>query len=78
MGKCEAPIREVRFIIEEELTHCYVAVDALGDCPLGVKGWHHKAFGKSKSAVDILNGKDFPEHVLWPQEAPPDRGQKER
>jgi hypothetical protein len=73
MGKCESHIRQVRFVIEDELTHCYVAVEAIGDCPLGVQGWHYKAFGKSQSAVDILQG-DFKNHVLWPQEAPPDRG----
>lgn len=70
MGKCTSAIREVRFVIEDELTQCYVLTDAIGDCPMGVQGWHHKTFPASKSAKDILEGPDFPDYVLWAQEAP--------
>lgn len=72
MGKCSSTIREVRFVIEDELTHCYVRVAAAGDCPLGVQGWHHKAFPASENAVDILKSRDFIDHLLWGQEAPDD------
>lgn len=70
MGKCVSAIREVRFVIEDELTRCYVLTDAIGDCPVGVQGWHHKTFPASKSAKDILASQDFTEYVLWAQEAP--------
>lgn len=70
MSYAGSVIREMRFVIEDELTHVYVAVDALGDCPLGVQGWHYKVFPASKSAVDILRSPDFSDHLLWPQEAP--------
>jgi hypothetical protein len=70
MGKCDSYVREVRFVIEDELTHCYVMVDAGGDCPIGVQGCHHKAFGKSMAIIDILQSKDFGDYLLWGLEAP--------
>lgn len=60
---------ELRFIYEEELTQVYAMIRAIGDCPIGVQGWHHKTFHKSKSAVDILK-EDIAESVLWPLAAP--------
>lgn len=69
MGKCSSRVREVRFIFEDELTHCYAAIEAEGDCPLGVQGWHHKVFGASVNAVEILTNR-FNDHLLWAQEAP--------
>jgi hypothetical protein len=68
VGKCLTIIKKVLFVIEPELTHCYVAVDAEGDCPLGVQGWHHKTFPASMSALDILKG-DF-DYLMWPLDAP--------
>lgn len=65
--------RETRFIYEEELTQCYVYLDAYNDVPLGVQGWHHKTFPKTKSAVDILTGMTKDSPILWPQSAPPQR-----
>ncbi len=76
MGRCQAVIREVRFVIEGELTHCYVAVDAAGDCPISVQGWHHKAFPASKSAKDILESKDFQDYLLWDLGAPDRRSDR--
>jgi len=69
MGKCSSIIKEVRFVIEDELTHCYVLIDAVGDCPLGVQGWHHKVFPASVPAIAIFQ-KHFDDHLLWGQEAP--------
>lgn len=74
MSYASMKYREIRFVIEDELTHCYVHIEALGDCPLGVQGWHHKAFGASKSVADIVaqafGSADAP--VLWGQEPPTD------
>ena len=75
MGKAGTIYREVRFVIEEELTHCYVRMDATGDAPLGVQGWHHKAFGASKSIQDIVASFSTDSPVLWAQEAPDDDAQ---
>ncbi len=69
MGKCSAIIKEVRFVIEDELTQAYVACDAIGDCPIGVQGWHHKTFPASKSIIDIVKD-DISGFLLWSQEAP--------
>ena len=64
--------RELRFVIEDELTQVYVAIEALGDCPLNVQGWHHKTFPASMNVMQIMEavfgGKDSP--VLWPLNAP--------
>lgn len=62
--------REVRFVIEDELTQVYVYIEALGDCPLGVQGWHHKAFPASRSIQDIVATLGTDDPVLWSQEAP--------
>lgn len=72
MGKAGVLYKEIRFVIEDELTQVYVHCEALGDCPIGVQGWHHKTFPKSKSALDIMNAwaKGDEDPVLWSQEAP--------
>lgn len=66
-------IREWRFIIEDELTQVYVHLEAWGDCPIGVQGWHHKTYPKSKSVQDILIEACKEGVVLWPQAAPESR-----
>jgi hypothetical protein len=68
MGKCESIVKKVLFVIDEDLTHCYVAVEARGDCPMGVQGWHHKSFPANVPAIDILQG-DF-DFLMWGLEAP--------
>jgi hypothetical protein len=70
MANSTSTIREVRFVIDDELTHCYVLCEAGGDSPLGVQGWHHKTFPASKSVTDILQSGEFKDHILWGQEAP--------
>lgn len=73
MGKCETYVRKVLFVLYDELTEVYVAVDAVADCPMGVQGWHHKTFPASKSMLDILQGlKDgtVENYLLWPLDAP--------
>ena len=69
MGKCKSIIRELRFVIEDDLTQCYVFVEAVGDCPLGVQGWHHKTFSAKVPITKILEA-DFDDYILWAQEAP--------
>ena len=71
MAKCDALYTEIRFTFPEGLTHCYVLIEARGDCPLGVAGWHHKAFPATVNVVEILNGiatGDAPH--LWDHGAP--------
>ena len=68
MGAASSKIHEVRFVIRDDYTECYVAVEAIGDCPIGVQGWHYKVFGKDLSVQDIL-AKHF-DFLLWPLKAP--------
>lgn len=72
MGACSSEIREVRFVIEPELLQVYVYVRALGDCPLGVAGVHHKTFPASVNCLQVLemiqDGKE--DYLLWSLEAP--------
>jgi hypothetical protein len=70
MGNCSVYIREERFIIEDELTQCYVFLDAVGDCPIGVQGWHHKTFPATIPVVEIMTD-HFSDFMLWPLDAPP-------
>ena len=76
MGKCQTEVREIRFVFEPELTQAYFSVQATGDCPIGVQGWHHKTFPASVSASDILAraGDGQESYLLWPLDAPPERG----
>jgi len=78
MGKCNSKITEIRFVIEEELTECYVAVEAEGDCPIGVQGWHHKTYSASRSCQSILDELGQGEsYLLWPLDAPPDERKRQ-
>lgn len=71
MGECGVVYRELRFVIENELTQVYVAVDAVGDCPLGLQGWHHKTFPASTNVAQILEAMFTTDKcTLWPQKAP--------
>lgn len=71
MGKCGVVYREIRFVIEDELTQVYVLMDGVGDCPLGLQGWHHKTFPASKPIVEIVTeGFTTDDCKLWPQAAP--------
>lgn len=64
-------IREIRFVIEPELTHAYVLCGPTSDGTLGVQGWHHRAFPSSRNVADIMaeafRGSDY---LMWGQEAP--------
>ena len=70
MSNSSFEYKEIRFIIGE-LTDCYVLAAAHGDSPIGVQGWHHKAFPPSKSCQDILGTFVQEAPILWPQAAPP-------
>lgn len=74
MGDAAVRYDEIRFVIKPDFTEVYVGMTALGDCPIGVQGWHYKVFPKDKSCVDIFNamaGADSA--MLWPQKAPDER-----
>ena len=76
MGAAGMIYREIRFRFEDEITHCFVLIEATGDAPLGLQGWHTKSFGASYSALDLLrmwqeHAEKFGEPSLWPQGAPP-------
>lgn len=72
MGKCDAVIQEIRIDTrDEKLTQIYILVNAVGDCPMGVQGWHHKTFSADVTIVDILQN-HIEDHLLWGLNAPPD------
>jgi len=53
-----------------DITHCYVALQATGDSPIGVQGWHYKAFPARIPTVEIMQN-HIQNAVMWPQKAPP-------
>ena len=72
MANATATIQEIRFDVrDEQMTHVYVLVRAGGDAPIGVQGWHYKAFPARITAVQILV-EHFRDHLLWPLKAPDD------
>ena len=62
---------------DEQVTHVYVALEAHGDSPIGVQGWHYKAFPARIPTIDILKN-EIAGAVLWPQAAPPWNFDRER
>ena len=77
MGKAGVNYNEIRFVVTHpELTEVYVLCEAIGDCPFGVQGWHHKTFPASLSTRDIMNehmwnpDEKESDPVMWPQKAP--------
>ena len=72
MANATATIQEISFDVrDEQMTHVYVLVRAGGDAPIGVQGWHYKAFPARITAVQILV-EHFRDHLLWPLKAPDD------
>jgi hypothetical protein len=76
MGKASVLYQEIRFDVRDpDLTQVYVAIEARGDCPVQVQGWHHKTFPSRIPTLEIMQkmfgGDDDP--VLWPLNAPPGR-----
>lgn len=70
MSHSEAWIKEVRLVTTDpEVTEVYVLVEARGDSPGGIQGWHHKTFPARIPAVEILS-EHFADHILWPLDAP--------
>ena len=69
--RAEASYRELRFILEPELLQVYVLVEATGDTPLTVQGWHHKTFPASTNCIEALASFIYESPLLWPLDAPP-------
>jgi len=68
MANSSYSYKELRFVIEPLQTQCYVLLEAQGDSPISVQGWHHKTFPVSRAIVDILY--EVSDAVTWPQKAP--------
>lgn len=72
MANTQCEFKELRVILEPELTQVYILIHVINDDmgPASPQGWHHKTFPASKPTVDILNslGEDSP--LLWPHKAP--------
>lgn len=72
MGKCAVLYQLIFFDVRDpEVTEAYVFVEAQGDCPIHLQGWHHKSFPARVKTIDILQ--QVQDCVLWPLEAPPFR-----
>ena len=65
--------REVRIVIEDDLTHCYVFLEGLGDCPIDVQGWHYKVFPPSVPGCQVY--RESIHAIKWPLAGPKAWGQ---
>lgn len=65
MANTKTAVIKVEFLFDVEQTHCNVFYksDEPGNPFWGV-GWKTKSFGKSKSAIDILND-HVSDYILW-------------
>jgi hypothetical protein len=63
--------KELRFILEPEITQVFILASCEDDFPPDVCGWHHKAFPASQSVETIARGMVEDRPYMWPLEAPP-------
>jgi len=70
MANATAILKELRIVLEDELTQVYVYYDVEDDAPIGVMGWHHKTFPASKNAVEIINSFVDDSPMLWGLQSP--------
>lgn len=71
MANSTVTFKEIRFVgLDTDLTHCFVLCEAGGDSPLGVQGWHHRAYPAEKSVLDIVASLAKDDPVMWPQASP--------
>jgi hypothetical protein len=72
MGTAIVTVREVRFLIEDEVTQVYVLIvdETPGETPIGATGWKHKTFPASVSMLDILNNWTKDDPMMWDSGAP--------
>jgi hypothetical protein len=61
--------REIRMVYAKDMTHCWVYLEAIGDCPLNVQGWHYKAFPITVVGERIFT-KEIPKCIEWPLDPP--------
>ena len=71
MANATSTIEEVRFDLrDEQITHVYVLSRGSWDAPIGVQGWHYKAFPARIPMVEILTPQHIGDYLLWPLKAP--------
>lgn len=70
--KCETTVKELRFILRNNVTHVYILIEAKGDCKEGTRGWHYKSFS-NKPVLSILHNEiDDGSFLEWPNGNPND------
>ena len=75
MANATSTIEEVRFDLrDEQITHVYVLSRGSWDAPIGVQGWHYKAFPARVTMVEILTPQHIGDYLLWPLKAPEQYG----
>ena len=75
MANATSTIEEVRFDLrDEQITHVYVLSRGSWDAPIGVQGWHYKAFPARVTMVEILTPQHIGDYLLWPLKAPEQHG----
>lgn len=75
LGRATMSYREVLVRLEDEQTRVFVFIEASGDVPFGLHGWHAKSFAPSYTALELLSmwvarAEKFGEPALWPQGKP--------
>lgn len=63
---------------DEQVTEAWVSLDAMGDCPIGVQGIHHKTF-PARIPTDEIIKTEFAtqQFLMWPLDVPPFEFNKE-
>lgn len=70
MANSSYAFKEVRFVIEDDVTKVWVLLIAHDDNPIGVHGWHYKEFPDSVPVVDIAQ-RYIEDAVMWDRQNPP-------
>ena len=76
MADCKVYYDEIRFDVRDDnSTHVYCYVSAVGDCPHMVQGWYHREYPAAIPTVKIMEDlfssiEDDP--MRWEKKTPPD------
>lgn len=66
MADAKYEVLEMRFKIEPELLQVWVYCGPTSDGTLGVQGWHHKTFPKTRNVLDVFNNEIAKQdYLLW-------------
>lgn len=82
MADASYTLREIRLILNDATPgdgegmgpiDFYAYIEAIGDCPHFVEGWHHKQYGEQVTDAEIMIREAANDGLTWEHRGPPER-----